>query len=167
MQALISFFSCFCPGTENQPIRQEGIPLSDKPVDLTKVSDHSLKSSDLTDERMQEIALKFPMIEHITLHNCFVTDAAFETISKLKNLFSLTIDGCQKITDLAMKHFEKSSIKYLSLTDCNTITKTGLDSIAKMPKLRSFTVVRGINIRIADVQNFHLQNHHRIKVYYK
>ncbi len=127
----------------------------------TKVSSYGLKQlkqlslraltineNELTTEDLEAIVNIFPNLLRISLEDCQIADAGFDSLAKLSKLMELNLSGTS-FNDQAMKEIVRiKTISNLKL-DRTTITDDGLATAAKgLANLQYFSV-RG-NSKISD-----------------
>lgn len=89
--------------------------------------------SDITEEGFEIIFKCCPKIKHLSLKLCRqVDDQILRLISKYeKEIQSIDLEGCVKLSDCSFAHFIELPIKYFGISYCNCITDEGTIFIVK------------------------------------
>ena len=134
------------PGNpQNVIVEQEIRKKLEKPTgeltkaDLEKLTDLSLRNTQITDAGLKEVA-KLKRLTTLDLSYTEITDAGLKEVAKITQLTRLHLWGCKQVTDTGLKELaelkqlESLSLKYTEITDA------GLKEVAKMEKLTNLSL---------------------------
>jgi hypothetical protein len=96
-------------------------------LDLSK--DSRSKASLISDTAIQSL-VAYKELKWLSLSVTGITDYAISLIcSNMKKLYYLNIAGCFKITDDAFDFIKTTSLKYLNISNCRTLTNKSLQKM--------------------------------------
>ena len=104
----------------------------------------------VNDTEMELIVKRFPRLRLLELTNASITQKAFEEITKLTHLETLSLIGCHQITNLN----NLSALKHLRILRINSCKLKNLPSLQTFSLLRKLEISCVQLIEIPDLINF-------------
>lgn len=112
-----------------------------------------LNGDAIVDRTIENILSGNPKLERIAISDAQVTDACTEAMANCKNLYTVSLEYCPKITDRALLPFRHmGKLETVGLRGSKGITDRGLETLADCPQILRLFIGNNKNLTVRGVE---------------